>query len=263
VPTSLVFAGESVAGFTALWRTCCSVGRRPTSFLYGRVEKLFPFGILSQINMDHFVVTAPGRADGNITRKRTSVLCGLKYRTEDVVREDDTASELLRRVVEYRGSLTNPVYSATNHFLIPSEITETKLPISFGWLDRWKRRRGILFRRRHGDSAGVDSGVVDQFLKTIVVDIFRRYNIEDIYNGDEWGMFWNLLPSYGPIKGNTKPIHGVKQSKDRFTAFCAFNITRNVYPPLVIGKSEHPRAFKGINDKDLPVIFSYVSARLL
>jgi hypothetical protein len=135
------------------------------------------------------------------------------------------------------------------------DIASVRLQIDGPWVKRFKRKRGIVIRKKHGDSAGVDMEVVDHFLATKVLDIFRRYNLEDIYNGDEWGMFWNTLPSYGPIQGKEKVGHGVKQKKDRLTAFVAVSMLGDFSPALVVGKYEHPQALKGLKEKDLPVIY--------
>jgi hypothetical protein len=54
----------------AFLRTFCTIGRRPTSFLYGRAGRLLPVGALCPIIEDHFIVFAP---DGGEVASRKPV----------------------------------------------------------------------------------------------------------------------------------------------------------------------------------------------
>ena len=79
--------------------------------------------------------------------------------------------------------------------------------------------------------------------------ILSRYELRDIYKADEFGLFYQQLP--------TKSFHrkgercaGGKFSKVRLTGLAAGNVVGEKLLMSVIGKVEKPRCFKGV--KSLP-----------
>jgi hypothetical protein len=77
------------------------------------------------------------------------------------------------------------------------------------------------------------------------------YEPRDVYNADETGLFFNVLPERTlAYKGET--CHGGKHSKDRLTLLLCVNSDGSDKQLLiVIGKSSKPRCFK--DGKKLPV----------
>ena len=53
-------------------------------------------------------------------------------------------------------------------------------------------------------------------------EFLKSYNPENIWNGDETGLFWKMEPSRVLARG---PISGHKKEKSRVTIFCATNAT--------------------------------------
>ncbi|XP_071497446.1 tigger transposable element-derived protein 4-like [Diadema antillarum] len=124
---------------------------------------------------------------------------------------------------------------------------------SQGWIDRFKKRHGIGHIKKAGEAAGVDEELVQGWKDGRLTDILRRYDPKDIYNADETGLFWQMLPekSLG-FQGTT--YHGGKQQKTRVTVLVCANMDGSDKLPLfVIGKSKRPRAFKNV--KKLPVAY--------
>ena len=79
--------------------------------------------------------------------------------------------------------------------------------------------------------------------QTHLPTILSRYDLRDIYNTDEFGLFYQQLP--------TKSLHlkgercaGGKFSKVRLTGLAAGNAAGEKLPMFVIGKAEKPRCFK-------------------
>jgi hypothetical protein len=70
------------------------------------------------------------------------------------------------------------------------------------------------------------------------------YEPRDVYNADERGLFFNVLPDRTlAYKGET--CHGGKHSKDRLTVLlCVNSDGSDKQVPIVIGKSLKPRCFK-------------------
>jgi Tc5 transposase DNA-binding domain len=62
---------------------------------------------------------------------------------------------------------------------------------SNGWLHAFKQRNGFKRYRSHGESGDADMEEIEERLKHIRLRI-AEYDIEDIYNFDEIGLFYNL-----------------------------------------------------------------------
>ena len=74
--------------------------------------------------------------------------------------------------------------------------------------------------------------------------ILSRYELRDIYNADEFGLFCEqLLTKFFHLK--SERCAGRKFSKARLTGLAAGNGVGGKLPMLVIGKVEKPRWFKG------------------
>ena len=122
---------------------------------------------------------------------------------------------------------------------------------SAGWLDRFKDRRGIVFKKICGESNSVDSSSNDMTAwQSKMQMLLHQYKPEDIYNADETGIFYQLLPDKTMEFKNVQ-CHGGKQSKQRLTALVCANMSgTDKHRLLVIGKSAKPRCFKNV--KSLP-----------
>ena len=85
--------------------------------------------------------------------------------------------------------------------------------------------------------------------QTHLPTILLRYNLQDIFNADEFGLFFQALPNRTlELKG--KKCTGGKNSKVRLTGMSAASATGENLPLLVTGKSKNPRCFKNV--KSLP-----------
>ena len=111
---------------------------------------------------------------------------------------------------------------------------------SKGWLQKFKRRHIISKRVAHGEADSADPIVVSQGRLQLQEDL-AAYDPNDIYNMDETGLFYRLLPNATLATG---PVSGKKKQKERITvALCANATGTDKLVPLVIGKSERPRCF--------------------
>ena len=124
---------------------------------------------------------------------------------------------------------------------------------SDGWLDRFKRRKDVTFRVISGEAHSAPQQSVDHWLKNELPKILLRYEEKDVFNADETGLFFKLLPEKThTFKGDS--CHGGKRSKERLTVLIAANMDGSEKLPLVvIGKSANPRCFKNV--RRLPVIY--------
>ncbi|UYV80049.1 hypothetical protein LAZ67_18001515 [Cordylochernes scorpioides] len=65
---------------------------------------------------------------------------------------------------------------------------------SGGWIERWKARHGIKLRNICGESADVNRETMTNWLTDVMPNIISNYACKDIFNADETGLFWRLLP---------------------------------------------------------------------
>ena len=85
--------------------------------------------------------------------------------------------------------------------------------------------------------------------ETTLPTILSQYELGDIYNADEFGLFYKALPSQS-LQLKSEKCTGGKLSKVRVTGLAAANAVGEKLPMFVIGKSAKPRCFKGV--KNLP-----------
>lgn len=125
---------------------------------------------------------------------------------------------------------------------------------SVGWLDKFKKRFGIRILSLTGERLSCDVEAVEPFVqkfKTIVEEM--ALGPDQIYNADESGLFWRLLPKKSFVHREEVSAPGRKLAKDRITFMpCANASGTHKLQLLVIGKSKQPRAFKNVN---LPVLY--------
>ena len=76
------------------------------------------------------------------------------------------------------------------------------------------------------------------------------YEPRDVYNADEMGLLFNVLPDRS-LAHKGESCHGGKHSKDRLIVLLCINSDgSDKQVPIVIGKSPNPRCFKNV--KKLP-----------
>ena len=119
------------------------------------------------------------------------------------------------------------------------------------WLQRFKKRNGIVFNKVSGEAGSVSEKTVEDWKSKTLPHILKDYQPSDIFNADETGLFYRCLPNKTHVfKGET--CTGGKQSKERVTLLLCANMDGSErLTPLIIGKSQKPRCFKNV--KSLPV----------
>ena len=66
---------------------------------------------------------------------------------------------------------------------------------SDGWLWRWKNRYNISFKTVSGESAAVTPEMINPWFETTLPTLLSNYELRDIYNADEFGLFYQCQPS--------------------------------------------------------------------
>ena len=82
------------------------------------------------------------------------------------------------------------------------------------------------------------------------------FDIENVHNADETGLFFQLGPNR-TLATKSDRAKGTKKDKERVTVLLCCNATgTKMIKPLVIGNYQNPRCFKNINTQTLPVRYT-------
>lgn len=111
------------------------------------------------------------------------------------------------------------------------------------------KRSGMSFVAERGDSEGVCETTVNSW-KSKLEDIIKDREAKDVFNIDETGVYWRLLPNK-TFAFNNESGKGTQKAKDRLTVVLIANADGTEKYIHVIGKSKKPRCFKNV--KVLPV----------
>lgn len=138
-------------------------------------------------------------------------------------------------------------------------------PIEFvasdGWLWRFCRRHGIRQLTLQGEKLSADKPASEEFVssfRTFVED--NNYTLNQIFNCDETGLYYKLLPQKTLASHFEKNADGRKSQKERVTINACSNASGTIkLPLLLIGKYKKPRCFKNISQDSLPVIYDHQS----
>ena len=121
---------------------------------------------------------------------------------------------------------------------------------SRGWLYRLCKRSDIKFKKLRGEAASSDVEARDNWLTDVWPQFRDKYEPCDIWNTDETGLYYRMMPD-GTLAFANDKRKGGKKSKERVTVLFTASMTGEKKRPLMIGKSFQPRCLKNI--KTYPV----------
>ncbi|GBL89945.1 Tigger transposable element-derived protein 4 [Araneus ventricosus] len=117
---------------------------------------------------------------------------------------------------------------------------------SNGCLECFKGRHCLSFETICGEAAAVEGEAIEDWKSSVLKDILSRFDASKVFNLDETGLFYRLLPDKTLSFKGEKCTSG-KATKQRQTLLLGANISGNEkLKPLVIGKSKRPRCFKNV-----------------
>lgn len=130
---------------------------------------------------------------------------------------------------------------------LPSE-KQLQLKFSKGWVERFKKRFGLRFRRIHGEAKSADNEAIAKKMPCIHM-LMMTFDARDIWNADEFGLFYRQPPSWTLSR---KVVSGSKKEKTRITFLACCNADGTEKMPLmIIGSALNPRAFKKKSGQEL------------
>lgn len=114
------------------------------------------------------------------------------------------------------------------------------------WLARWIERHNIRGIRLHGEASTADPRIKENWLETAFLEICKKFDPKDIWNGDETGLFYDQLPGFTYVSDGSTP-HGSKESKGRVTIMLAASMMAEKRRVFIIG---HSHDLEKVNETD-------------
>jgi hypothetical protein len=84
---------------------------------------------------------------------------------------------------------------------------------SSGFIERFKKRHGIISKSVCGESAAVDLSITEKFMTETLPQLLKDYEPKDIFNADETGLFYKLLLDK-TLQFKGEKCHGGKRGKN-------------------------------------------------
>ena len=106
---------------------------------------------------------------------------------------------------------------------------------------------GITFKEVSGESGKVTKEMAAPWDETTLPTILARYQLKDIFNADEFGLFYEALSSKS-LHFRGRRCSSGKHSKVRLTGITASNTLSEKIPIFATGESTSPRCFKHVRN---------------
>ena len=132
-------------------------------------------------------------------------------------------------------------------------VPKGQFKVSSSWLEWFKEKHGIIFKQVCGEEkpVNVNSDQMEEWQRTLSI-ILKEYQPNDIYNADQTGLFYQLMPDR-TLEFKNADCHGGKQSIERISAIVCTNMSGTDKVTL-LGKTANPRCFKNV--KSLPTQYA-------
>ena len=120
---------------------------------------------------------------------------------------------------------------------------------SWRWLKGFRERKGYKTALLNGEGGEVDK--TDEALLAklnVLYDTVSKYSPDNIYNMDETGLFYRMLPKYSVLMPDedVSSVRGNRKFKDRVTLVVCANATGSHKLPItLIGKPKRPACVTG------------------
>lgn len=178
----------------------------------------------------------------------------LKSRRPKFEEVDRSTFEVFLRLREENIAVSGPMIQ--NIALKIANSLEIKdFTASSGWLDRFKQRNDLKFKKLVGESASADHESAISFIKEFE-KIRKSYKNEEIFNCDETGLFYKMLPNSSfTVKNATNS--NIKKDKKRISVLLCCSFTGEKLNPIFIGNSKHPRALAGLDLSKLEIYYRF------
>lgn len=171
-------------------------------------------------------------------------------------KDEKTIVEFIENINSVGGTITyQDISIIVQAFLKSNKITQLRPNVEFkaskGWVGDFLERNQLKKRIRHGEknSSTILQPETKKKLLEDTVTPLLQYKLENIFNLDETSLFFNKR------QRNTittlDSISGFSKDTRRLTLLLGCNVTGSIkLKPLLIGKSQNPRALRNKQKKD-------------
>ena len=98
-------------------------------------------------------------------------------------------------VVRSRDVAVSALVFKTKAIEFAEKMNVENFKASDGWLDRWKKRFNVSFKTVSGESNACTDEMVAPWEQTTLPTILSKYDLNQIYNADEFGLFYRVQPN--------------------------------------------------------------------
>lgn len=98
---------------------------------------------------------------------------------------------------------------------IAKELEISDFTASSGWTDRFKSRHGIVYRQICGESESVNEEDATSWKNSTLPTLLKDYSPRDVFNADEFGLFFKMMPNKSLVYKKEK-CHGGKKSRETY-----------------------------------------------
>ncbi|KAG0431370.1 Tigger transposable element-derived protein 6, partial [Dictyocoela muelleri] len=162
-------------------------------------------------------------------------------------------------IMESKGVILNDNLIKNKALFFAEKLGLIDFKNSSGFLEKFKKRNRLKLKNLSGEIYTAKECDYSDFIK-IVNEKINLYGKNNVYNLDETGLFYKLIPSKSVCKHRK---HGYKQLKDRISIMLCSNFTgTHKLKPLIIGKYKNPRCFKPFNSKNFVEYIHSKKARM-
>ena len=106
-------------------------------------------------------------------------------------------------------------------------------------------RNGISFKTISSEMSAARDEMTAPRNETTLPTLLSNYKLENIFNADEFGLFYQCLLTKTRHLFREK-CSGGKNNKARLTSMAAASVTEEKLPVFIVGTSKTPRCFKNI-----------------
>jgi hypothetical protein len=179
-----------------------------------------------------------------------------------------TYSVVQRKAVEFSKQLVHRVSELyppdRSNASVPSTVSSlvsalTDFKFSDGWVTKFFKRYSLGTLVLHGEGGSAPMELVGRG-RIDLQSLLNDYELSDIYNADEFALFYELLPAtsadFISSAGDREHRRGYKRSKARVTGLVCTNADgSDKLKPLIIGKAKVPMALRRKNMDALPCTY--------
>ena len=133
-----------------------------------------------------------------------------------------------------------------------SELGKPDFKAMEGWLNQWKARNSIVYKRAHGKSYSANATSAVQWKSDSIPQLLQEFQPSNIYNANKTGLCYCATPDGSLVF--RKSAQGSKKAMECIMLLVCVNMTgTDKRKLLLIGKTKSPRCFKGVDQQQLPV----------